>query len=79
MTQTQYFPIQGFEAIYSDGTVELRHSGVGVMWMTFFQSGVFTVREPGRGHAGRFPTNLAVDDVRERVAYALRSFERRAA
>ena len=59
MTQTQYFPIQGFEAIYSDGTVELRHSGVGVMWMTFFQSGVFTVRE--------------------RVAYALRSFERRAA
>jgi hypothetical protein len=79
MSQPFTFPIADFRAVYVDGTVELQHGGDTVIWMTFFENGVFTVREPGRGHAGRFPSSLLAADVHERVAFALGTFARRAA
>lgn len=74
MVQTTYFPVGPFEAACCDGRVELRIGPDVVIWMTFFDSGVFTVREPGRGHAGRFPLGLLDADLRERVSYALQDF-----
>lgn len=80
MTITTYFPIDGLEAVCTGGTVELRQGSRPVMWMTFFDTGLFTVREPGRGHAGRFPDALVAADVKVLVRFALSSFrERRAA
>jgi hypothetical protein len=79
MVPNFYFPIQGFEAVCTAGCVELQQDGQTQIWMTFFPSGVFTVREPGRGHAGRLPLRLQQVEVQARVAYALDSFVRRAA
>ena len=80
MTITTYFPIEGYEAVCCGPSVELRLGNDTLIWMTFFDSGIFTVREPGRGHAGRFPLRMSQAELRDRVAYALTSFrERRAA
>lgn len=75
MTKTTYFPIDGFEAACTGDRTELRLHGAPVIWMTFFDSGVFTVREPGRGHAGCLPRDLSTD-VRARVGFALADFRR---
>jgi len=79
MVQTTYFPLHDFEAVCTAGRVELQQHGQTAIWMSFFPSGVFTVREPGRGHAGRLPLRLQTMELRERVAYAFDSFVRRAA
>ena len=75
MTQTTYFPIDGFEAACTGDRVELRSNGTTAYWICFFESGVFTVREPGRGHAGCLPRDLA-SNLRARVQFALADFRR---
>ena len=73
MTKTTYFPIDGFEAACTGDHVELRSNGITAYWICFFESGVFTIREPGRGHAGCLPRDL-VGNLRGRVAFALAAF-----
>jgi hypothetical protein len=75
MHNTTYFPIDGFEAACTGDRAELRSNGMTAIWICFFESGVFTIREPGRGHAGVLPRDLG-GNLRARVQFALAEFRR---
>jgi hypothetical protein len=75
----EYFPLKDFQVRAQGGYIELERHGRVELWMTLFSTGVFVVREPGRGHAGRLPREMSDVSLAQKVSYALSCFAPRAA